>query len=175
MIFEMATVIFLGGFIMSNKNSSFKEDILHISVGDSSFETLEGKLDSSFAPDYARRCGVDVNDCGDFFVNCNLATGTVKVCATYYPPTNEPGAVIYVPLEESEKGALLQAMENCCRKQYKMDGIQILNSERNYLGLSPIQARKETLDEQISSAAQNSQLHSKDFGSKTEQKDLKER
>lgn len=138
-----------------------QEDILHISVGDSAFEILEGMLNSSYAQEFAHRCGVHVNDCGDFFVSCNLATGTVNVCATYYPPSNESGIVLFVTLEEEEKRSLLQAMEIYCQRHYKKDAIQVLNDERRSLGFPSLQSRKPALNDQIADAAQISHTSSK--------------
>lgn len=165
---------------MSDKSCYFKEnipqeEILHISVGDPAFETLEGQLRSGYAPEYARRCGVDVNDCGDFFVNCNLATGSVIVCATYYPSTNEPGTVINVPLEEAEKRSLLQAVEAHCQMHYKKSGLQILNNERVFLGLPPVKPRKPALHERIADAAKSPHSSVKDIGNCAEQKNQQER
>lgn len=143
------------------KENIIKEDISHITVGDPQFETLGGPLSSRFAPDLARRCSVDVKDCGEFFVNCNLVTGNVKVCATYYPPSNEPGSVINVPLDESEKKCLLQALENHCRKHYKRDAIYVLNDQRSFIGLSFVKPRKPELQDQIAEAEQISHSFTK--------------
>lgn len=146
----------------SPQRDACREDILHISVGDSAFEILEGMLNSNYALEFAHRCGVHVNDCGDFFVSCNLVTGTVNVCATYYPPSNEAGTVLFVDLEEEEKRSLLKAMETHCQKHYKKDAIQILNDERKFIGLPPVQFRKPALNAQIADATQISHLSSKD-------------
>ena len=157
------------------QRESQHEDILHISVGDSAFEILEGLLNSSYAPEFAHRCGVPVNDCGDFFVSCNFATGTVNVCATYYSPSNESGTVLFVSLEEKEKRSLFQAMEVHCQKHYEKDAIQVLNDERRSLGFPPLQSRKPALNDQIADAAQISHSSSKGTSRGPDFHNIKER
>lgn len=91
----------------------------------------------------------------NFYADYDVVSGNITVCSTYLMDENgtKGQKIVPVPLEDSEKAVLVDAMEAYCQATHSMSCLELVNDIRTSNGLNAISINKsQTLEDKISSA-----------------------